>query len=459
MPFEQKPKMEKRLADYALTNPLRPYALAGGMSVALFSFSALILFVTLRTPALRSSTDPLAIYAFGVVVTWTWVVVAMLVRPPSPEQAVIVWGRTTNILIWSLHLAVVWLIWGVLPKVSLTDQFFATAFLIAYAPAQIISSPESTRANRAGIILVLGSTAVFLATRHVLAASLLASYVVSFGVLMYVLSDKILRTVNATVSQRLASEAYALELDRLLKSVSAERDAKTRFIAAASHDLGQPLQAAALFFDQSLRAKDPDARLRAVDGVHRALSSAEQLLAHMLNHLRLEADEVVPQMSPVRLSSLLGDLAAQYAPTASRANLTISKASGDLILSLDPTLIERAVGNLIQNAVDHSHGTRILLAARRHGNGAIRLWVIDNGLGISRADARRIFEDYYQGPRPAGSVPSGFGLGLSSVRRITHILGGSTGLDPRWQRGCAFYIEIPSGSDSNISQSRTRKTR
>ena len=201
MPSQATPTGAEPSSDYAATNPLRPYALAGGMSVALFSLSALILLITLRTPALRSSTDPLALYTFVVIVAWCGAVGTMLVRPPNPQQAVILWGRNTNLLIWSLHIAVAWLIWGVLPRVPLIDQFYATAFLIAYVPAQIISSPESTRANRGGILIVLGSATVLLATRRVPAATLMAVYVASFGVLMYVLSDKVLRTVNATVSQ------------------------------------------------------------------------------------------------------------------------------------------------------------------------------------------------------------------------------------------------------------------
>ena len=428
--------------DYAATYPLRPFALAGGLSMLVFAVGCIIMLVAVRTPELAARTDPLALYTLCVTLVWAGCVATLLIRPPEPRQSVVIWGRITNALIWSLHSAAAWLVWGVLPFLSLTQQFFIVVFLTAYVPTQIISSPENSVANRGGIVIVLGSTVAVLATRGSVEAQFLALYIGLFGMLMFVLGDKIQRTVAATVAARLASDANARELDRLLATVASERDAKTKFIATASHDLGQPLQAAALFFDQSLRAADAKSRAKAIDGVHRAFASAEQLLAHMLNHLRLEADAVEPHPSRIELAPLLKRIAAQYAPAAEQYGIRISTASTDATLMLDPVLIDRALGNLVNNAIVHSQGSRLLLVARRHGLLQIRLWVIDNGVGIGRTDARHVFEDYYQGAVPQSSVRTGFGLGLSSVRRIAEIMSGEAGLDPRWTKGSAFYLEF-----------------
>ena len=408
----------------------------------LFAVGCVIMYVAVRTPALADRIDPLALYTLCVTMVWAVCVGTMLVRPPEPRQSVVIWGRITNALIWSLHIAATWLVWGVLPYIPLTQQFFIAVFLTAYVPTQIISSPENSVANRGGIVFVLGSTVVVLATRGSAEAQFLALYIGLFGVLMFILGDKIQRTVAATVAARFASDANARELDRLLEVVANERDAKTKFIATASHDLGQPLQAAALFFDQSLRAADTMSRAKAIDGVHRAFASAEQLLAHMLNHLRLEADAVEPHLSRVKLAPLLERISAQYSPAATQAEMQMATASANVTLMLDPVLIDRALGNLVHNAITHSQGSRVLLVARRHGPAKIRLWVIDNGVGIGRTDARHIFDDYYQGVAPQSSVRTGFGLGLSSVRRIARIMGGDAELDPRWTKGSAFYLEF-----------------
>lgn len=101
------------------------------------------------------------------------------------------------------------------------------------------------------------------------------------------------------------------------------------------------------------------------------------------------------------------------------------------------------MGNLIVNALTHSQGSRVLLAARRHGSCAVRLWVVDDGVGVSRIDAKHVFDDYYRGSGEHGVALGGFGLGLASVRRVAALMDGVAGLDSRWRRGAASYIEFP----------------
>jgi signal transduction histidine kinase len=272
---------------------------------------------------------------------------------------------------------------------------------------------------------------------------LAAVYVTVFAGAMLLLSDILNRTVRETVAARLASDSAARKLDQMLGEVAAQRDASTKFIASASHDLGQPLQAVALFFDQSLRAPEGALRDKAIDGVRNALGAADDLLSHMLGHLRLEADAVQPHRSNLDLASLLRRVAARHEPSVREHGMELRVAARLLVLPLDPSLVERALGNLITNALTHSHGSRILLASRRHGTDAVRIWVIDDGEGVSQLDAKHIFEDYYQGSSERGLPKAGFGLGLASVRRLAALMDGVAGVDPRWRRGAAFYLEFP----------------
>ena len=185
---------------------------------------------------------------------------------------------------------------------------------------------------------------------------------------------------------------------------------------------------------------------RAVDGVRRAFASAEQLLSHMLGHLRLEADAVEPHRSPVAVGPLLARIAAQFGPAAEAAGIELRPCASSATLLLDPVLIDRALGNLVGNAVQHSRARRVVLGARRQGD-RVRLWVVDDGAGVAPIDARHVFDDYYQADPGSGAVRSGFGLGLPSVRRLAALMGGSAGLDPRWVRGAAFYLDFPVVAD------------
>ena len=445
-------------ADYAVTHPLRPIISASVLTLLLFALSTVITCLAVRA-APPPMTPPLLALAGVFMATWGGLTLVMWLRQPSAAERVKVWGRVALAIIFTSHLVCVLLIWGLLPGMPLETQLLVAIPLVCCIPTQAICSPESTLANRSGIVLVLGSLALMLATRDAVSAKLAAAYVVGFAVVMFVLSNKVNRTVQATVAARLKSDAAARELDRLLGEVAASRDAKTKFIASASHDLGQPLQAAALFFDQSVRAPEGPARNAAIDGVRRALAAADQLLSHMLGHLRLEADAVQPHLSKVRLPALLARSVTQHQPMADAAGVRLRLATVDLNLMLDPVLIERALGNLLHNALTHSRGRSVLVAARRHGGGRVRLWVIDDGVGVGRVDAGHIFDDYYQAPAQQNGVRSGFGLGLASVRRVAALMGGSAGIDPRWRRGAAFYLEFPQAAAVPRGAVRKRTTR
>ena len=203
-------------------------------------------------------------------------------------------------------------------------------FYACHIPTQVLCSPENTEANRIGAVAVLGSATSFLLMHGGELERVVAAFFMVFGILIYFVSDIIRNSVRGAVTARLMSEATSEDLSRALASVAEERDAKTRFIAAASHDLGQPLQAANLFFDQVLRAPDEATRERAAQGVKRAFAAADQLLSHMLNHLRLEADAVEPHFSVIELDACFCRLRSQHLPLAveNGIELRIAGATG-----------------------------------------------------------------------------------------------------------------------------------
>jgi signal transduction histidine kinase len=246
------------------------------------------------------------------------------------------------------------------------------------------------------------------------------------------------RTVQRAVNRAHAAQQAA---EAALVQVAAERDAKTRFVASASHDLGQPLQAARLSFDQLLRSPEPAQREKAARRVTWAFDSTEQLLRQMLDHLRLESGAVEPSIGRVAVGPLIARIAELNEPAARLAGVDLHVLPSRLQVSADPALTERALGNLVVNSIRHAKARRVLVGARQHA-GRVRLWVIDDGVGIAEADAPRLFEDYVQGSNHADEIRGGFGLGLASAQRMAGLMQGCVGLERRWTGGSAFWLEL-----------------
>jgi signal transduction histidine kinase len=229
---------------------------------------------------------------------------------------------------------------------------------------------------------------------------------------------------------------------RAKREAETQRDAKTRFLASASHDLGQPLQAARMFFDQAMRGDVGEKRDKAVRGVHWAFDASEQLLGQMMAHLQLESGVVEPQLQPLVIGPLIAEVADMNEPAAGLAGVSLHAMPSGLKVLADAALVERALGNLIGNAIRHAKARRILIGARAH-QGRVRIWVIDDGTGIAPADIPRLFEDYVQGSDHGEEIRGGFGLGLATTRRLARLMGGDAGLEAKWVNGSAFWLDLP----------------
>lgn len=257
---------------------------------------------------------------------------------------------------------------------------------------------------------------------------ILIPYALSYGYVAWALRSLVQRAVD---------RAYAAMLQ-----VAAERDARTRFLESASHDLGQPLQAARLFFDDVMESANRREREAAGRRVTWALDAAQQLLRRVLDHLKLEAGAVEPRLRAVALGSLIAQIAEMNEPAARLAGLDIIALSSRLSARADPELVERALGNLVANAIRHAKARRLLIGARRRA-GRVRLWVIDDGVGIAETDAPTLFDDFTQGSDHGDEIRGGFGLGLASARRMAGLMDGEVGLEGKWRAGAAFWLELP----------------
>ncbi len=346
------------------------------------------------------------------------------------RQARRAWRTHDRAIMWLGNLAVIAGFWLAMPYADdamlLLVVFLAFGVVIVEALSTVERPPKVGGPSALPLAIPI-ATAVYFVVHWDRYSWVLIPYSLAYAYVALALRGLVQRAVD---------RAYAATLD-----VAAERDAKTRFLTSASHDLGQPLQAARLFFDDVMDARTKPEREAAARRVAWALDAAQDLLRRMLDHLKLEAGAITPKLRAVPVGSLIARMAEMHEPSARLAGVDIIALTSRLHAQADPDLVERALGNLVVNAIRHAKATRLLIGARRRG-GRVRLWVIDDGVGIGEVDAARLFEDYVQGAH-GDEVRGGFGLGLASARRMAGLMDGAAGLEREWRGGSAFWLELP----------------
>jgi PAS domain S-box-containing protein len=218
--------------------------------------------------------------------------------------------------------------------------------------------------------------------------------------------------------------------------------AKTRFLAAANHDLRQPLQAMSLLVG-ALSYADIDAQAQRIAAdMRETLTLMEGLLNALLDISKLDAGIVVPQERDFLGSVFVHQLRNQFKALAGAQGVRIRLFCRNDTLRTDPDLLERILHNLISNAIRHTRRGAILIGCRRRGE-RLRIEVWDSGEGITKEHQDQIFEEFYQVGNPERNLRQGLGLGLAIVRRVAALLGLPVGVRSIVGEGSVFYVEVP----------------
>ena len=226
--------------------------------------------------------------------------------------------------------------------------------------------------------------------------------------------------------------------------VEAERAsrAKSQFLAAISHNMRQPIQAASLFLGVlDGRIGDPKAR-EVLDRVKTSIDSVHGMLGDLLDLSRLDAALIKPALKPLPLGPMLQRLHAEFCPQAELKGLTLRTVPGSATIATDPELLDRILRNLLANAVSYTASGGILLGCRRCGD-SVRIVVADTGPGIPKSQQRQIFEEFYQVGNAERDRSRGFGLGLAIVRRIADMLGHPVAVRSTIGKGSVFSVTVP----------------
>ncbi len=261
-----------------------------------------------------------------------------------------------------------------------------------------------------------------------------------------VAADKALKQANETLELRV--EERTSELVRVNSQLAIARAAaeeanigKTRFFAAAGHDILQPLNAARLYSSTLVEqlGKSPSGEL--VDNIDSSLQSVEHILGAVLDISRLDTGAMKARFSTLSLNDFLRRIETDFAPIAREKNLQLRVVPSSLHVRTDPTLFRRLVQNLVSNAIKYTVTGKVVVGVRRQGNNAV-IQVSDTGIGIPSSKYDTVFEEFARLDEGIKTA-SGLGLGLSIVDRIGRVLNHKVELNSVQERGTTIRVSVP----------------
>jgi len=217
--------------------------------------------------------------------------------------------------------------------------------------------------------------------------------------------------------------------------------AKSTFLAAASHDLRQPVQAISNFVAVLAGTVTDDKAAYLIRRIDASLQALDKLFLDLLDISRLDSGLVAPQTRPIKIQHLLDSILSEYALPARAKGIRLRVASSSLVLQSDPMLLERVIRNLVDNAIRYTTTGSVLIGCRRRGCQAA-IQVLDTGCGIPRELQELVFTEFFQVGNAARSRANGFGLGLSIVQRLCILLSHELRLRSEPGRGSRFEVVV-----------------
>ena len=269
-------------------------------------------------------------------------------------------------------------------------------------------------------------------------------------------ANRALEEANETLEQRVAERTQELtrvntELAEARASAEEANIGKTRFFAAAGHDILQPLNAARLYSSSLVERLGRSSNSDLVQNIDSALESVETILGAVLDISRLDTGAMKPRLSTVALDDFLKRIDTDYQPLARAQGLTLTVLPTSLKVKTDPTLLRRLVQNLVSNAIKYTIKGRVLVGVRRRGNEAW-IQVYDTGIGIPQSKFKTVFKEFARLDEGARTA-SGLGLGLSIVDRISRVLSHPVEIQSTPGKGTVFRVRLPLDHTTAVPQS------
>lgn len=388
--------------------------------------------------------------------TWTWLppllalYLVTLVRAglvwqyrQSPERRdTAAWGRSQDI-----SGALAGICWGIANTAMLAHLPTESQLLILAVITVVASSSGSegfsyVPPSRAFILAAIGPPTIWLLTVGDRLHIVLALMLLVFLPMTIWQAQKRNRIFIEAQQLRFRNEALARELTTQRDVAEQALRTKARFLAAASHDLRQPMQALSIFHE--LLGQEPQTPRggELLASAERAGDAMNKLLDSLLDISKLDANVIKADPRPFAVQTLLTEMAEEFLPIAEHQGIGLRVMPCSAIIASDPTLLGEVLRNLLSNAIRYTPSGRVLLGCRRR-QGRLVIEVIDTGIGIARDQHSAIFGEFYQINNKARDRQRGIGLGLSIVERVARLLDHPLSLRSEPGQGSCFAVSVP----------------
>jgi len=272
-----------------------------------------------------------------------------------------------------------------------------------------------------------------------------------FLLLQLVVARKNQGTLDRSIILQNENRGLIQQLQLKKEKAESANLAKTKFLAAASHDLRQPLHAMSLFLGILEERSSDSEQMMVVDKIKKSSMALEGLLASLLDISKLDAKVITINKSSFDIQRLFDLLENEFKPIALEKNLKISFVHTSLWINTDRPVIERILRNLISNAICYTEKGRILIGCRRTKESVI-IAVCDTGIGIEKDKTAIIFEEFQQIDNPGRDRSKGLGLGLSIVTRLVDLLEAQLFLSSKQGKGSVFSVKLPRSPANKLLQ-------
>lgn len=393
----------------------------------------------------------------GAKLFGSWYAHRQLAAKISPER---VRGIVWTMIIASVIDGVIWsaLVWITLDNASLVGSLMVLSSITALLASAMSRLSAILPVFIAYVVTLTGLVVIkfFMMEDSAYASIGLSSIVFLASLILIALNG--FREIRSAIKLRFENIDLLEQLkDKTEMAVAAQRAAedanaaKSKFLAAASHDLRQPIHAQGLFLEVLSRTELKGQQQELLKSARAAAESSSELLDSLLDFSRIEAGVIEPQVHPFLLQPLFSKIESEFGPQARAKNLEFRLRATNVVVRSDPVLLERILRNLVANAIRYTNRGGLLLACRRQDKRAvIEIW--DTGIGIAPEFQEDVFREFHQLGNPERDRRKGLGLGLAIALGLARTLEHNLTLGSIPQRGSVFRLALHMSADRSPEQ-------